>query len=521
VPVAGVDRMLLAQPIAVQDLLSLVRFVLQPADDLALAEVLVSPLGGLGQDALYRLRLAGGPLWSALGMAGDPAAVAARAFLEGALRMADQVTPHDFLAAVLADGGRARFLARLGREAEDGLDTLLAEALLFETRQPPTMQGFLRWLDEGGTMVKRDADSAPGLVRIMTVHGAKGSQAPVVVLADALRGRKGADRLLMVPVEGGGARLPIVYGGKERLPASARRLAEAADAADRAEDRRLLYVALTRAEDVLVVAGQAPRRRPQEPSWHAIVRGALEGLGARSLPAAEGEEPALLLEGGVPVIPRDGRAEGLSAAPAVPAWARTLPPAEPLPPRPLTPSAPGPDEAPLPPPSAGAAMAAARGRLLHRLFERLPALPPAARAAAARRAAAAAGLAGEAIEEVWATARAVLEDPAFAALFGPDALAEAPIAGVVDGRSVAGTLDRLLVTDARVLVADFKTGLMVPASAEAVHWSQLRQMAAYRALLRAAFPGRDVTAALLFTAGPKLLYLPDKLLDRHWPPGEA
>jgi ATP-dependent helicase/nuclease subunit A len=194
------------------------------------------------------------------------------------------------------------------------------------------------------------------------------------------------------------------------------------------------------------------------------------------------------------------------------------PPPEPAPVRPFTPSQPAADEAPLPPPGPGQAAAAARGRLIHRLFEKLPAVSPDARTAVADRVIAAAGMVGADATAVRDEVLAVLADPSFAPLFHAQALAEAPIAGEVDGHVVSGTVDRLLATDALVRVADFKTGLVVPAAAADVHRSHLRQMAAYRAVLRAAFPGKRVEAALVYTAGPKLLLLPDEILDAHWPP---
>lgn len=522
IPVAGVDRALLAEPIAVQDLIALVRFVLQPADDLAVAELIASPLIGRSHEDIRMLRDGDAGLWDSLRRSADPDWAPAQDFLRQALRMADQTTPHGFLQSVLANGGRRQLYARLGREAEDGIDTLLAEALLYERTEPPTLQGFARWIAEADTQVKRDPDAAPGRVRIMTVHGAKGLQAPVVVLADAMRRVRPTPNLVAVPVGGDpGARLPVIFGNSSRRPEEVKALWDADVAADAAESMRLLYVAVTRAETVLLIAGQAPKRPAKNvpPSWHAMLADAMVALGAAPFAMAgdrwTGEGLLLADPMPAPATPADCKA---TSAPAIPEWAITPAPAEPAPARPFTPSAPAPDDSPMPPPGPALAAAARRGTMLHRLFERLPDLAPDDRPGIAARAVAAAGFIGAEADEMVATACAILETPAFAALFAPEALAEAPIAGVVDGRAVAGTVDRLLVTDSEILVVDLKTGRHVPATAEAAHAAQLRQMAAYRAVLRAAFPGRPVRAALLFTAGPKLLYLPDKLLDAHWTP---
>lgn len=523
-PVAGVDRARLAEPLAVRDLLSLVRFVLQPADDLALAEVLTSPLGGLDHETLRRLRQPGQTLWQAFAASADPAHAAAQRWLRDALARADFAGPHAFLEAVLAEGGRAALRARLGPEADDGIDALLAEALAFEADRPPTLQGFLAHLAASDEPLKRDPDSSPGLVRLMTVHGAKGLEAPIVVLADALaEGRPRIDAFTRRDAAGR-AELPLVFGRADRLPSALAPFVEAEQAAERAERNRLLYVALTRAEQVLLVAGQISRKeaakRETEPeafdSWHDRIRRAMEGQGAAWSESSDLGRHLRLEQG---QWPSAGAACSPAPPPApVPAWTRTDPLPEPSPPRPFTPSHPAPDSAPQPPPSDAQRAAAARGVRLHALFERLPGVPPPAREAFALRLLEAMG--EEQPAPLVAEALAVLNDPVFAPLFGPDSLAEAPIAGHVDGLTVSGTVDRLLVTPERVLVVDFKTGLAVPARPEEAHPSHLRQMAAYRAVLAAAFPGRRIEAALLYTAGPRIHWLPPELLAAHWPPGE-
>ena len=532
IEVAGVDRMLLSAPIAVQDLLSLIRFVLQPADDLALAEILTSPLAGRTHEDVRKLRQGKATLWQSLRDSADPAWEPARALLLRALRMADNAPPHAFLQSILAEGGRAAFYHRLGREAADGIDTLLAEALLFERTQPPGLQGFLRWIDEATTEVKRDPDSAPGRVRIMTIHGAKGLQAPIVLLADAMRSTHAGDRLVSASLTGPAEAppVPLIFGKAARSPQPVSALWKTQEARQSAEAMRLLYVALTRAEDVLVVAGQAPKRTAKNaaPLWHDMVRDAMGDAAIAEPDPRFGGERLRLPHGpqsppavhAPPPAPPPAPAKPVPARPVparpVPDWARQPAPAEIAGARPYTPSAPAPDSAPLPPPTGAMRAAARRGTLLHRLFERLPDVAPPARAGVAVRVALAAGFTAQEADDMAQTALAVLETPDFAALFGPTALAEAPLAGQVGGRAIAGTVDRLLIGDSRILVVDFKTGLAVPPHAAAVHPGYVRQMAAYRAVLRAAFPQHSVSAALLFTAAPKLIYLPDNLLDIAW-----
>jgi len=207
---------------------------------------------------------------------------------------------------------------------------------------------------------------------------------------------------------------------------------------------------------------------------------------------------------------------------ALPDWLHAPAPAEERPPRPLAPSSLGEDDVAEPPPGPAQRAAAERGKWLHALFERLPAVPVGERRARAlawlERSA---GVAEAGLRETLADdACALIADPRFADLFGTDSLAEAPIAAVVAGGTVvSGTVDRLLISDDRILVADFKTGRHPPASADAIPPAHLRQMAAYRAALRIIFPERLVEAALLYTAAPVLHALPDALLDLYAPTG--
>ena len=519
VPVAGIDRLRLTQPMAVQDLLALARFALQPDDDLTLAALLVSPLLGLDHDRLFALAHdRRGTLWQALRGSADPAAIAAVAWLDGVLALADFVTPYGLFDAVLTRmDGRRRLLARLGEEARDPIDSLLAAALEFEAAQSPSLQGFLAWIGGEDVDLKRDMEAASDAVRIMTVHGAKGLQAPVVVLADAAADMKrDPDGHVMAELVPGGKPVPLFHGGKAGKLGPVGAEAERAAALRAAEHWRLLYVAMTRAEDVLCLGGALTRGKEEAPaaSWLAKMGEAFD----RHCPDAE--TLADPIWGSARVL-RRGR-PGVEAARAVtppppraalPEWARTAAPAEARPPRPLSPSALGEDGPALAPPGPAQRAAAERGKLIHALFERLPAVPPAGRRAAALAWLAAHGGAPEIADTVFA----ILEDARFAPLFGPDALAEAPVAAVVGAAVIAGTVDRLLVTPDAVQVVDFKTGAKVPRSLDEVPAAYLRQIAAYAAALGVVFPARRIEAALLYTHDATLLALPPEVLAAYRP----
>jgi ATP-dependent helicase/nuclease subunit A len=531
VAVAGVDRLRLTTPLAVQDLLALVRFVLQPRDDLTCASLLTSPLLGWSQDQLFALAHGRGhaSLWTRLRQSAEPHGRAAHDWLGAALRLADYCAPYEFLETVLSGplGGRKRLLARLGDEARDAIGAVLAQALAFEQQNAPSLQGFLAWIERDDSDLKRDPEAALDAVRIMTVHGAKGLQAPVVILADATRDVPGdRDGFVALNPDDSTAKVPVYYGGKAgRVGAIAER-ADEADEAGLQEHWRLMYVAMTRAEDMLFIGGALPSARGDKPvpvpdaSWYALIDRAMD----KNFPLEEvpdtvwGSRRTHQGGAGAPVPDGDGAGARVPDM-ALPAWATTPAPAEVRPSRPLSPSKLAEDDVAMPPPSPGMIAAAERGKLLHALFERLPGVATEQRRAAALAWVAINGVGLEAAAQAALIDRAlaVIDAPQHAAIFGPNALAEAPIAAVVGEIVIAGKVDRLLIADDFIQIVDFKTGSRVPRDAEAVERYHLRQMAAYAAALAKIFPDRRITAALLFTHDATLIDLPAELLAAHAP----
>ena len=529
VPVAGADRLRLTAPIAVQDCLALIRFALQPDDDLTLASLLTSPFLNWTQESLFDAafdRGSGVSLWRRLRSMTDANASLAAEWLSKMLGYADLMPPYEFLETILSGelGGRAKLLARLGEEARDQVDALLAQALAFEHAHAPSLQGFLAWIENDEFDLKRDPDAPNNAVRVMTVHGAKGLQAPIVVLADAARGPGGnpADHVTLNwgPDE---VELPIFFGGKAGRIGPVAEALERDAAAAREEHWRLLYVAMTRAEDMLFVGGalgsKETRNGMSSDAWHARIGTALAGLGATTREDQLWNGEVLTYARGVTAPPATAVARSAGKMDSVPDWARAAPAIEPVPPRPLSPSQLAADDIAAPPPTSGMIEAARKGSLLHKLFERLSDVAP-----TRRRTAAEAWLAAQA-DDLEPSVRsglvdrglAIVEDPAFADVFGPDALAEAPIAAVVDGVVIAGKVDRLLVRPDRVQVIDFKTGRHVPSTAQAVSPYYLKQMAAYTAALARIFPGRVIEAALLYTEQARMIELPAALLEANAP----
>lgn len=534
IPVAGADRMIVTEQIAVMDLMSVGRFVLLPEDDLTLATVLRGPLLNLSEDRLFDLAhdRRGQGLWKTLtARRGESTDFAhCHAVLSDWLAMADFVPPFEFFTRILnvadASGrsGRERLIARLGYEANDPVDEFLALSLSFEASHTASLEAFLHWLTAAPAAVKRDMEQGRGEVRIMTVHGAKGLQAPIVFLPDSCQTPASGARLLWVEDPLPPAKRLMCWPGKKD-----NEVGRAADArtrleADRdAEYLRLLYVALTRAEDRLYVCGWDTKTKRPEGCWYNLVAAAIERMdGVRSVETPAG--PVIRHETlqTAPVAGPDGGESAQESTPDLPAWVRRDPPEEPAPPRPLAPTAPTEDEPAARSPLVGAARKAgervrfARGNLVHALLERLPELPRAMRADAARRylGSPVHGLDGDEIDALVSETFAVLEHPEFAPLFAPGSRAEVPVAGVVGVTPVAGFVDRLVVTDDRVMIIDYKTNRPPPAMPDAVPAAYLRQMAAYRQLLADVYPRRDIVCALLWTDSLTLMRLDDASLDR-------
>ncbi|MDE0203368.1 MAG: double-strand break repair helicase AddA [Rhodospirillaceae bacterium] len=518
VPVAGIDRMVLTEQLAVMDLIALGECCLLRDDDLTLATVLKSPLIELDEDSLFALAHGRGDasLWATLARRRDesPAFAEAHEALVAFRGAADWMAPFEFYSEVLgARGGRAALLGRLGPESGDAIEEFLALALAHGRTHPPSLQGFLHWVQDGRAEIKRDFEQGRDEVRIMTVHGAKGLEAPVVFLPDTMRKPRGRDPLVWLEEEredsGVGTVEGLLFPGRadrEDLVTSAAR--DRARAAQEEEYRRLLYVAMTRAEDRLYVCGWQGRGTLPEDCWYALVRSGMAGLkGVQPLATPDGtglvyaEPQTAPLPSPVEPAPED------EALPPLPPELLVPPAEEPPAPRPLAPSRALPEPAPHSPIDAAGQSARLRGIAAHKLLEHLPALAPADRPAAAHRLLERHDLDEGEREALAGSMIALIDDPAFAALFAPEALAEAPISAVVGDKVISGQIDRLLVRKREVTALDYKTG-RAPAEDEAVPEAYRAQMESYRMALSAVFPNRTITCGLLFVDAPRLIWLP-------------
>ena len=423
------------------------------------------------------------------------------------------------------------------------MDELLGAALRHAATNVPSLQGFLHWLERAGAEVERQAEGqggpAGGMVRVMTVHGAKGLQAPLVILPDTTGLPPENETLFRGHDPLSGMELPLFSPNREHRCRATDALAAARRQAALEEHNRLLYVALTRAEDRVVVAGWEMRTALSEACWYRLVEGGFARLASERIPFA-GEWEGECLRFALPqrATPQREEAPDVAATSPLPAWAgrapewrKLPPPSEPARPTPLAPSRPeGVDLGTLPASASPLALRDAaglrfrRGELAHAALQHLPSLPAERRAEAARAFFARPGQ-GLAPDEGAALARsvlAVLHHPDLAPLFGPAGRAEVPLTGLIGGKVVGGLVDRLAVLPDRVLFVDFKTNRRPPPTPAETPRLYLRQLAAYRAVLRAVFPDRPVVASLVWTEALRVDLLPDALLDPHNPgSGEA
>ena len=511
IAVAGADRVRLTEQMAVMDLMALGRFVLQRDDELNLASLLRSPLCGLSEDDLFQL-CHGRPdgLWQSLkAHAAEKAFEPAYIFLSEMLERADYAPPFEFYSHALTARDKKRaLLARLGPESGDAIEEFLSLSLNYERGQTPSLQTFLHWLAQGGTEIKRDMERGRNEVRVMTVHGAKGLEADIVILPDTTT--------LPDPPSCKGH---LLYGeGSVLFPVAEKIAPPAVKAAKEAElletlneHRRLLYVALTRARDRLYVCGFENQRGIADGSWYRLAEEAAQKLG-RTIKRGEDDVRAFGTVDEETRAPRpaDAQPQGVAAP-----WLKRSAPVEQLRPRLIRPSdaAEAQQGASLSP--LEGAKRFRRGTVAHTMLARLPELAPDKRRDAAMGYSKANGFDESLADEVLA----VISHPDFAAVFAPSSQAEvafqAELPDFGDNALVTGRIDRLAVTKDEVLILDYKTNRPPPSREEDVDPVYLAQMALYRAGAARIFPGRRIVCGLVWTDGPSLLRLSDAILDRQ------
>lgn len=529
VPVAGVDRIVLTENIAVMDMLALAEFLLLPEDDLSLACVLKSPLCGISEEQLFDLAYGRGKqsLWLRL-QASDELKTCA-AFLQDLLEKVDYIRPYELFATVLEEqGARHRFASRMGEEVFDPLDEFLALALDYERSHAPSLQGFLHWVRRGETEIKRDMEQGRDAVRIMTVHGSKGLQAPIVFLPDTTDTPTSKNTPLWT--QHNNERVMLWSPSAKEDDFATACVREAYKSEQEEEYRRLLYVAMTRAEDRLYVGGWLKRNRKDisDNCWYRwITDGVRNLMQPHKVRFGEDEVEVMRLHTAQerPAKPKPHAAPKDAMSP-MPDYLRLPPAPEPYPPQPLVPSRSDVEIVQAAGNMGGVLSPVAeserfqRGNLIHRLLQWLPdtALHARQEAGESYLAYYADDMPLQEREAVLREVMAVLSHSDMAPVFAPGSLAEVPVSGLItvqEGaaqRILSGQIDRLRVAEDGVWIIDYKTQRTPPVLAEDVPKAYLRQMAVYRAALAEIYPNRPIHCALLWTSQPALMLLEQDLL---------
>ena len=530
VPVAGLDRMILTEQMAVMDLIAIGQFLLLPKDDLTLATVLKGPLIGLKEDELFHLAyLRKESLWEELKCKqnNNPSYTRAFTYLSDLLDQANNLLPYELYSRVLNQGGRKLILSQLGPEAADPIDEFLSLCLDFEKNNTPSLQSFIYWINAGKAEVKRDLDQGNDTVRIMTVHGAKGLQAPIVILPDTVQVPTSSSGLLWSEDNN-----TFLWAPKaEDRDEISDQAVEYAKRSQSGEYRRLLYVAMTRARDRLYVCGwERPRREAQKDCWYKLIFEAMKIIG-RETTSEFLENDSEIIDSKILHIssPQDvkpgaspERLEGLVFRP-LPAWSYSNTSPEARSPQYRTPSAVGLDLPVSSPLEIEDDMNRfKRGKIIHHLLQWLPDLPVSSHITRVEKYLSLPSFSlsidekRKLSEEIFS----VLNNKVFFDLFSGDSLAEVPITGNMaspDGNKqvITGQIDRLVIDEYVLSIIDYKTNPQVPNTPEETDSKYLMQMGAYRKILKNVYPEKSIKCYLLWTNGPHLMELPDELLDEY------
>jgi ATP-dependent helicase/nuclease subunit A len=410
-----------------------------------------------------------------------------------------------------AEGGRKDFAARLGAECFEAIDGLLTLAETFSARPQASLAEFVTFARKSASEIKRETDQASGEVRIMTVHGAKGLEANIVILADTCSIKNAPPApVYLIDDDSGAPAIPVwaVKGTGSLQPVQDAK--DAINAGDRRELGRLLYVAMTRARDRLYISGFHSGSLP-EGCWYETIRNALE-LQLAEMRDFEGR--AVWRMGAADDAPVRARRPQAAEAAGLPLWLSRPAPTEGrqniLSPSKLI------EErvAAFSPSRAGIDRKSAqiRGTMIHRLLEILPALPSADRGKAARLVASAfsGDLTAADRKECVGFALGLLSNKLLPEL-GADDLSEAGIAVAALGKIIFGQADRILLSADQITVLDYKSGTVDPGPG--IRRSYLAQLACYRLALTRLYPQAKVHASLLETKQGTIVHAPEAALD--------
>jgi ATP-dependent helicase/nuclease subunit A len=503
-PIAGADRLKVGAELAVKDLAALLSFLATPDDSLSLATALKSPLFGWDEQELFTL--AHGrqhrELWQSLRVSKTHPDTLS--ILKDLRAQVDFLRPYDLIERILTrHGGRANLLARLGPEAEDGINAMLTQALSYERGDVPSLTGFIEWMQTDDLEIKRQIDSASNQIRVMTVHGAKGLEAPIVILPDT--GKRDVvikDEIVEIDAT------PVWKPAKDDMPQAISAVTDEMKSAQLAERLRLLYVAMTRAEKWLIVATAGDLSKDGN-DWYQITSMAMSHINgvpdgtSGTLRFQEGEWDSVPTVEKAQIAPKIPELETVFAKAAPPYCVEDMH---------LSPSNLGGAKALQGELGEDKDAAMRYGSLVHDLIEKLGQTELPGRHAILEKYALQTD--PEMLKRAQDEAINVIDDPTFSKLFGPDTFAEIPVTAQINGKPIYGIIDRMQITETDVLIVDFKTNRVVPKDANACPEGILRQMGAYAEMLRQIYPNHMIRTAVLWTATQQLMHLPHETVTK-------
>ena len=501
--IAGADRLKIGAELAVKDLTALLSFLATPEDDLSLASALRSPLFGWSEQDLFNLahyRKKGSYLWAALRNRKEEFH-STMEVLNALRKQADFLRPYELLERILTRfKGRKNLLARLGEEAEDGIDALLTQAMNYERMDIPSLTGFITWLQAEEVEIKRQLDGAGDQIRVMTVHGAKGLESPIVILPDTAEWRRDIkDQLYPY---GKNIIWRTTSDERPKLTADAHNQLLANQDQER---MRLLYVAMTRAEKWLIVCGAGDLAKDSQ-SWHSLIENGMNTVGAEQCDFITGR--GLRFQSGnwdAPVIATKDKDK--ASLPDLPDWVFTQAATPQRPLNTISPSNLGGAKA-LVGNTAGLTedQAKLRGSQIHLLLEHLPNFPQTEWPDVAK--SLLSNLAQNAFDDAYGEVYKVLTNPDLAHIFSSGALSEVPVSAkleVFGGRRIYGKIDKLIISENSVLAIDYKSNTEIPKSCSDIPDGILRQLGAYSAALEMIYPNHEINTAILWTANASLM----------------
>lgn len=498
VNISGADKMVLSKQIAIQDLVSLGKFLLLPNDDLSLAEVLKSPLFGLTDDDLEILccRRKNIPLWIRLG--DNPKYRETYSLLRELTNRFDYIRPYELYNYVLVNmEGRRKFIARMGQEVEDALDEFINLTLDYERSHIPDLQGFISWFCRNQVVIKRESEEAQtDAVRLMTVHHSKGLQAPIVFLPDTIQ---------LPTVKNGQGFLydDIAYYplNKDSYDDNCLRIKEVETEKMLEEYRRLLYVALTRAEDCLFICGYSNTEKISDDAWFKLCKDCLEGIGVKQDKITEYHSES--------VVAKETKQRHFDTTVSYPAeeWIGAPVSQESPLSKPYTPSNPLEDEdADSSSPLNETGNFYLRGSLIHKILQFIDGNDEdKAGTISAFLAKCSDDFSPRQRENIKAEIMSLLENPRFKDIFGTASRAEVAVAGVVDGKIISAQLDRLVVLPDKVMVVDFKTNRPAAEDIASTPPVYIKQLQTYTRLMQEIYPTKAVEGYILWTNETRLM----------------